>query len=82
MILVDSWDYFLSTAHYLSLEYERNITDSERGEVGDSSVAYFKRKGDSESLATSYIPTQTDVQPFYVTPSTELTSSMYHITLL
>jgi len=50
--------------------------------VGDSSVAYFKRKGDSESLATSYIPTQTDVQPFYVTPSTELTSSMYHITLL
>jgi len=35
--------FFLSTAHYLSLEYERNITDGERGEVGDASVAYFKR---------------------------------------
>jgi len=43
MVLVYSWDYFLSTAHYLSLEYESNTTDSERGEVGDASVAYFKR---------------------------------------
>jgi len=43
MVLVASYDYFLSTAYYITLEYERNITDSERGEVGEASVAYFKK---------------------------------------